>query len=852
MKRFFDFLKQMLSTKKGRYILGAGVLVLVLLGIMAAGSGKERVPSARKLAKLNEKNIDKIFNKTVRDFRGHLIDKLDEQKDTNFVVYAEGVQRIEVSEKKNTIISANPQQKIYVFGKPSKEIRKLEPGDIFFVDPSIECPTGIVVKVREITIENRQATIISDNVELEELIEYADINMDFAVSQVYFEEDGEPYTAQFEEYTNNEQEIWDNEEVSGEAVMEAFAAGTGDKARAKSGKDNGLVQGSKFSWLKNTVYDETIPICLNVSKQITGNIEGLVAKGTVGTKISGIHVVFRMYPLYATLESSVSVLARPYVDGTLGIGGTWQQAFGLPKMFVPVFGPFCIGYYVTPSISVSGSVNGRLSMAADVEVGAGSKIIAGGIVQQPYFIFEGPENYAAKLNLVEAEADIDLNLLEVRVGFGVPEVTEIYASVSGGLAVDGRMEFPEMTFVSENAENMHDCDACVDGDIGVEVRSNVGWTGLVQFKKFFPKESFRAGVEHKIFEENIPLKDFYISYRNNDYTGEKKIECALGTCPYKGIPVIVKMNSTMEREDIPLDDFVVKVDDGKFIREFTTTDENGEAHFLLPEGEYKLTVDHGFFNYTNKINVTDVKLVEEVEVDITPQIFVLAYTVEEEFLSTAPISEIVGSHSYTLINLGQKYDAEKAETELLLAGAKPGDIVIQVGWDQTRGGVYEAGQRWEFTQYLLGHTTIGIGRVLYTYGAVDVAGKEVSPNITLRWWLISYNNFANGNGLVHMQSLKKEKYDEAPEFDDFRLRSNVSLDYGDIPYDAAYAIRSPQTRGSSYEESLSLGRQTFWTCYNSLSSFMPRLHEVAGKYNVYLEAALNNQDFTDMPPVFWD
>lgn len=849
MKQFLEKCKQFVQTKKGRYILIAGAVSFVAL-LFLLSSGGDRVPSARKLAKLNEDNIDKIFDKTIRDFRGHLIDNLDDQKDTNFIVYSKGVQRIEANEKKNIILSANNASMEYVISKPSKEIRKLEQGDIFFIEPSEAYPPGIVVKVWEITANRKQATIKGTSMQLEELIEYADVDMEFSIDQVYFEDNGLPYSATFEEYTDNEQEIWDAEEVA------AANLGISDKEMTAfpmqpvplSGNAGTVSSDSpKFSWMTNTIVDKTIPVCLNISTQIEGHINNVGVKGTLGAKIKGIHVVLKVHPLYATVESSVSVLARPYVDGMLGVTGSFYHAFGLPKMFVPVFGPFCLGYSLSPSISVNGYINGRLSMATDVEIGAGSKIIAG-VYNQPNMILNGPDNYAAKMNLVEASVDVDLNLLDAYVGFGVPVITELYASMSGGLAIDGVMEFPDLSFTSENGEKIHDCDACVDGDIGLEARSTVGWTGLVVFKKFFPDRAFHVGVEKKLFEVNLPLNDFYVSYRNNNHTGEQDIECDMGVCPYKGTPVIVKITSTIGREDVSLSNFVVKVDDGKTILETVLTDENGEAHFVLPEGDYKLKVEHGFFDYNDTIRVSDAKVVKEIEVDIKPNIFVMLHPIEPEFEATAPIRKVTGSHPYTLLIMDSEHRSGSWIDELLLAGAKPGDIVVWMTWDQTRGDVFEAGQNWEFTQFLLGHVTINIGRIFYTYQGLEADGSERAPDLELHWWLTSYNNFANNNSLVHMVKVENEDYDDAPYFENLRCRSSITINHGDLPYDAAYAVTRTGQTSSFYEPIEHLGGTSFWECFATLSSFRSRLDTMAGQYQEYLEAALSNQDFTDMSP----
>jgi hypothetical protein len=70
--------------------------------------------------------MDELFDKTIHDFPGHLSDNLDEQEDTNFIVYAKGVKKISTDDGMNMVALADDEKREYVVLYPSKELEKLK------------------------------------------------------------------------------------------------------------------------------------------------------------------------------------------------------------------------------------------------------------------------------------------------------------------------------------------------------------------------------------------------------------------------------------------------------------------------------------------------------------------------------------------------------------------------------------------------------------------------------------------------------------------------------------------------------------------------------------------------------
>lgn len=90
-----------------------------------------------------------VFDKTIDDFPDHMIDNLDDQTDTNFIVYAKDVKLISSGDNNNHIVSADHENLIYTISAPDEQIKNLKKDDVFFMEPNAYCAQGILVKVKK-------------------------------------------------------------------------------------------------------------------------------------------------------------------------------------------------------------------------------------------------------------------------------------------------------------------------------------------------------------------------------------------------------------------------------------------------------------------------------------------------------------------------------------------------------------------------------------------------------------------------------------------------------------------------------------------------------------------------------
>ena len=181
----------MKDKKKLGLILGALAAVVLIVVVIVTLGKRNGQPNETTLGESEltveeaEKLLAETFTKTIHDFPGHLIDNLDEQEDTNFVVYAKGVKRVTAEGDTNVIQSVDEEKLQYVISNPDDQITSLENGDIFFMDPSESYGLGISVKVENLEVQEDQVVIQGDEFALEELIEYADVDMMIPIEQVY-------------------------------------------------------------------------------------------------------------------------------------------------------------------------------------------------------------------------------------------------------------------------------------------------------------------------------------------------------------------------------------------------------------------------------------------------------------------------------------------------------------------------------------------------------------------------------------------------------------------------------------------------------------------------------------------
>ena len=112
------------------------------------------------------REMQELLESTVDDYDPELVLNLDDDKTTNFAVYAESTILIEGDGQTNTVASIDAENGIYVVNNADDQIKDLSEGDVF-VYPYEEGEI-LIVKVAEIEISGNTATITGGELEIEE------------------------------------------------------------------------------------------------------------------------------------------------------------------------------------------------------------------------------------------------------------------------------------------------------------------------------------------------------------------------------------------------------------------------------------------------------------------------------------------------------------------------------------------------------------------------------------------------------------------------------------------------------------------------------------------------------------
>ncbi len=462
-------------SKKVKRILILVLVIVVLIGVFVLAVNLLR---RGKFPGVVDAWNETVFSKTVDDFPDRMIDNLDEQTDTNFIVYAKKVRRVTVENGANRLVEADPEKLQYTFADPDEQLTELKRGDVFFIEPNEYNAYGLVIRVKRVRVKDGMAVIKGKDVKLTDLIEYADVEMDVPVNRFYL--DGS-------EMTEDVQVQWTAETAEESAAMpvtadaqqgriqparyqpaEQPAAQTGQAAAAEPADKN-----VPF-WLYELPLGEFDAKGSEVSTGINGDWGPVHAEGRAGVRVNTVHVVFKVRPAMLTAVMRAEADCRAFLNGSLRAQTGGSLPIRLPKIIVPVAGPLVFTF--TPGVSLDFTAS--IGMSAELSVGTQFAAEAS-YMPVVNFVFRGEKfdfyDPSFDMQPVELEGRVDLNVLKGTAEFGVPYVAVLYKALSGGVSLEGTATAPEV-FETPEAEpdSYHECRYCVDGDVYLQTRLDVG------------------------------------------------------------------------------------------------------------------------------------------------------------------------------------------------------------------------------------------------------------------------------------------------------------------------------------------------------------------------------------------
>ena len=121
------------------------------------------------------REMQEILEKDVSDFEPEQVVNFDDDETTNFLVLSDDTVRAETTAVSNTLVSADYDQNIYVFGNIDERIRTLEQGQYFYIQPT---DTDIIsTNVQEIVIDGDTATITGSD-EIGDMFDFIKIEIE--------------------------------------------------------------------------------------------------------------------------------------------------------------------------------------------------------------------------------------------------------------------------------------------------------------------------------------------------------------------------------------------------------------------------------------------------------------------------------------------------------------------------------------------------------------------------------------------------------------------------------------------------------------------------------------------------
>ncbi len=93
----------------------------------------------------------------------------------NIVDYDDGLNEISASLEHNILSEADAESGRFVFTNINDEIKNLKVGDLFVIKPCEAVPSGVAIKVKQITINGSTATIMQGDVSLSDVVDEIDV-----------------------------------------------------------------------------------------------------------------------------------------------------------------------------------------------------------------------------------------------------------------------------------------------------------------------------------------------------------------------------------------------------------------------------------------------------------------------------------------------------------------------------------------------------------------------------------------------------------------------------------------------------------------------------------------------------
>lgn len=383
-----------------------------------------------------------LLDATVDDFDPDRVLNLDDDKTTNFAVYAEDTTVLEAQPGVNTVASVDDEAMTYVIENADENIRNLKPGEVFaypYGDNNI-----LIVKVASVRMDGTTATIQGTELDMEDVFSHVKVEADGNAGDVTVDEstgDGITYTGMSNEGSayGLRDRAWEGEGSGGLKLnFELYKR----EYHSDDKKGSVEVEGSlslnftvKFSYYVSL---ETYFITFDLDNKITlqGEIKGKY-KGEIAKFPS-----FGFEPIPCVFIGFEPALVLEF-EGTFTIGVSYTDgtSFHFEK------GQAVKRYAKKPALDFNLEAEGKIFFGIDM--GPHVAILRGAVLELKLSALGG---------------------------------AEVNAKLTGKLHLLGE---------KERGASIHDCNACISADLTAKVEFSLKMTFLKMKKLTF---SFKLAV----------------------------------------------------------------------------------------------------------------------------------------------------------------------------------------------------------------------------------------------------------------------------------------------------------------------------------------------------------------------
>lgn len=453
------------------------------------------------------------------------------RKSKNEVVLTDDVRKITVTQSMNTLVSADENNRRYVFDNIDGSVKNLSVGDKFIVYPCSLVPDGVAIIVSSIQINGNNAVIYSSDVALSDIVESMDVAQIVPMTSDMIVELGEGVTPLFS--TSAKTPTYGmNTSIQTSSIYASVRSNDGYPIKTMAAASGSISQ--SFSFNVNIPINDSISVTgtVTVTPTLKADIDLREGWFNLPTGIDYFELSLDNQ-LTASLDfeaaySSGDLVHMPSIyriqDGTL------KQKYANYKMnkarceeyrsklFTSEFPiPTAPGLAATVSWYLKVSAEGQISIVAEYTQNNSLGIKLENGKWSP--INTNSSNisvHGAADATVYAGAGISIGLSYVRVVAATVD-PEIGIEIAASTAFDESLLDNILTGTS--AESSHDCVICVDGD--VNLRLSLGAS----------VEAFGFGsvdIGEMIKPIRWKLADFYYTVGGTSH-GQ---EFGLTVCPY--------------------------------------------------------------------------------------------------------------------------------------------------------------------------------------------------------------------------------------------------------------------------------------------------------------------------------